>query len=71
MSERKKPGFSKINIQPQGIYVLIEKLKEMLGIGLFYKIKTSVKNIKTLIQTLNENPKVTLFLYTTLNLKVA
>jgi hypothetical protein len=43
----------------------------MFGIGVYYKAKTSIKNMKVLLQSLADNPKVKLFLYTTLNIKVA
>ena len=49
----------------------VEKVKEMFGMGVYYRLKTSIKNVKNLLQTLNDNPKVKLFLYTTLDLKVA
>lgn len=39
--------------------------------GVYYRLNTSIKNVKNLLQTLTDNPKVKLFLYTTLNLKVA
>ena len=39
--------------------------------GVFYKPKTSVKNMKGVLQSLADNPKVKLFLYTTLSLEVA
>lgn len=43
----------------------------MFGMGVYYRLKTSVKNMRHLLQSLSENPKIKLFLYTTLNLKIA
>jgi hypothetical protein len=71
LSDRKKQGFSKLEIESKGIFYAVEKVKEMFGMGVYYRLNTSVKSLKTLLQNLTDNPKVKLFLYTTLNLKVA
>ncbi len=71
LSDRKKQGFSKLEIETKGLFYAVEKVKEMFGMGVYYRLNTSVKGLKTLLQTLSDNPKVKLFLYTTLNLKIA
>lgn len=71
LSDRKKQGFSKLDVESKGLFYAVEKVKEMFGMGVYYRLNTSVKNMKTLLQSLADNPKVKLFLYTTLNLKVA
>jgi uncharacterized membrane protein len=71
VSDRKKPGFSKLDVESNGLFYAVEKVKEMFGMGVYYRLNTSVKNMKTLLQSLADNPQVKLFLYTTLNLKIA
>ena len=71
LSDRKKQGFSRLEIETTGLHYAYEKMKEMFGMGVFYKAKMSVKNIRSILQSLADNPKVKLFLYTTLDLKVA
>lgn len=43
----------------------------MLGMGVYFKAKTSVKSMRAALQSLADNPRVRLFLYTTLDLRVA
>lgn len=71
LSDRKKQGFSKVDIETKGLLYAVEKVKEMFGMGVYFRLKTSIKNMRTLLQSLADNPKVKLFLYTTLNLKIA
>lgn len=71
LSDRKKQGFSRLEIETTGLHYAYEKMKEMFGMGVFYKAKMSIKNIRNILQSLADNPKVKLFLYTTLDLKVA
>lgn len=58
-------------METNGLFYAVEKVKEMFGMGVYYRLNTSVRNLKNLLRTLADNPKVKLFLYTTLNLKVA
>lgn len=50
---------------------LFSKVKELFGVGLYYKPKASTRKIKSLLQVLLDNPKVDLYLYTRLNAETA
>jgi hypothetical protein len=71
LSDRKKQGFSRVDVETKGLFYAVEKVKEMFGMGVYYRIKTSIKNMKNILQSLADNPKIKLFLYTSLNLKIA
>lgn len=71
LSDRKKQGFSRVDVVSTGLFYAVDKVKEMFGMGVYYRLKTSVKNMRNILHSLSENPKIKLFLYTTLNLKIA
>lgn len=71
VSDRKKPGFHRVELETKGFKFALERVKQMFGMGIFYRAKTSLKSMKIMLQTLTENPKVKLFLYTTLELPAA
>jgi hypothetical protein len=50
---------------------MILKVQEFLGIGLYFRPKMFQRNIRILLQSLADNPKIQLFLYTTLPLPAA
>lgn len=50
---------------------ICSKVKELFGIGLYYKPRASTRKIKSLLQVLADNPKVDLYLYTRLNAEIA
>jgi hypothetical protein len=52
MSDCKRPGFHKINVRCGGFSHLLVKIKELFGIGVYYKPKTSVRNLKAFLQPL-------------------
>lgn len=71
ISYNKKHGFTKVEMNNTGIARLIQKVLEMFGIGVYFKPKVSFRVMRGYLQTLKENPKVELFLYTALQLSIA
>jgi len=58
-------------MEATGLAHTILKVKEFFGIGLYFRPKTLKKNMRILLQSLADNPKIQLFLYTSLPLPAA
>ncbi len=67
ISSRKIEYYSKIELKNTGVAHLVAKVKELFGIGVYYRPKTSLKSMRTLLQLLQSNPKIELYLYTHLS----
>lgn len=67
ISTSKLDHFFKVKLPTTGIPHLLSKVKELFGIGLYYKPRTSIRKMKALLQVLADNPKVDLYLYTRLS----
>ena len=67
ISSRKIEYYSNIDLKNTGVAHLVAKVKELLGIGVYYRPKTSLKSMRTLLQLLQSNPKIELYLYTHLS----
>lgn len=71
ISSHKQEGYSKVHIEHEGVDKLVGRVKDVLGMGVYFRPKASIRTMKTLLHKLISQSRVELYLYTRLNLATA